>query len=105
MSGSTRRAVMSGGAASFAGVVGAACGAPSASTTTDAPEAQSAQPVKLVQLSRRAGGSEAVTLQQRLMDDFTKVAPNVTVEVVPGTVPQAMKASMDEVRGFYAANK
>jgi len=79
---------MTSGVATLAGVVGAACGAPSAATTTDAPKAQSALPVKLVQLSRRAGGSEAVTLQQRVMDDYKKVAPNVTVEVVPGTVPQ-----------------
>lgn len=65
----------------------AACGAPTA--TNEAPtQTANTQPVKLVQLSRRQGGTEAFTLQEKLVADYKKVAPNVTIEVVPGTIPQ-----------------
>jgi ABC-type glycerol-3-phosphate transport system substrate-binding protein len=70
-----------------AAAVLAACGAQGANGT-DAQPAANKQPVTLTQLSRRAGGSEGFTLQQKLMDDYKKVAPHVTIEVVPGTIPQ-----------------
>lgn len=71
------------------GVAGflAACGA-QGSSAPQGQASQSKQPVKLAQLSRRASGTEGLTLQQKLVDDYKQVAPNVTIEVVPGTVPQ-----------------
>ncbi|CAA9216206.1 MAG: hypothetical protein AVDCRST_MAG77-216 [uncultured Chloroflexi bacterium] len=87
MNGRTRRGFLGGSAAALPGVLLVACGGTTASTT-EVPRAQTTGPVKLVQLSRRAGGTEALTLQQKVMDDFKQAAPNVTVEVVPGTVPQ-----------------
>lgn len=85
--GLTRRRVLRVALGTGATAAVTACGGPQGSGT-EAPRTQSAQPIKLVQLSRRAGGTEGLALQQKLMDDFRKVAPNVSVDIVPGTIPQ-----------------
>jgi multiple sugar transport system substrate-binding protein len=81
----SRRAVVQGAGAGTLAVL-AAC---RPATGGEPPAAGGAkQPVKLVQLSRRQGGTEAFNLQLKLADDYKKVAPHVTIEVVPGTIPQ-----------------
>jgi multiple sugar transport system substrate-binding protein len=65
-----------------------ACGAQPQASNEASRSPANAQPVKLVQLSRRAGGTEAFSLQEKLVADYKTVAPHVTIEVVPGTIPQ-----------------
>ncbi len=85
----SRRAILRGGlGVGLAAVLAACAGSQSAPGGAGSGGTAGGQPVKLVQLSRRAGGSEGYTLQQKLADDYHRVAPNVTIEVVPGTVPQ-----------------
>ncbi len=85
----SRRAILRGGlGVGLAAVLAACAGSQSAPGGAGGGGTTGGQPVKLVQLSRRAGGSEGYTLQQKLADDYHRVAPNVTIEVVPGTVPQ-----------------
>lgn len=83
----TRRGVLLAAGGGLAATALVACG-PRPSATEPSRGAASTQPVTLVQLSRRAGGSEAFTLQEKLVADYKQVAPNVTIEVVPGTIPQ-----------------
>ena len=82
----TRRS-FAGGASALAGVTAllAAC---SGQATGGAAPTATKKPVKLTQLSRRQGGSQGFTAQQKLADDYHAAVPNVTIEVVPGTVPQ-----------------
>ena len=81
----TRRSVGTGGLA--VGAVGILAACNPGQQPESAPSADK-RPVKLVQLSRRAGGSLPLQLQQKLVDDYHTAAPHVTIEVVPGTIPQ-----------------
>ena len=93
--GPTRRALLKAGLAwgaiggsgvlvSCAGTDGGGGGAGPA-----APSGGTKAPVRLIQLSRRQGGTEAFGLQEKLVADYkAQAAPHVTIEVVPGTIPQ-----------------
>jgi ABC-type glycerol-3-phosphate transport system substrate-binding protein len=89
----SRRALLGKHAGLGAVALLAACGGPTGGGSGEGGAAGQAggakAPVTLVQLSRRQGGTEAFGLQEKLVADYkAQVAPHVTIEVVPGTIPQ-----------------